>query len=91
MSETAEKTVHLAGNTTLLQVHIVENRSINISGTEYIGGDVAGTMNYEELKKKPKINSKELIGDKSGSDLNLQDKMDRVTEHDIDIMMFGDE
>lgn len=91
MSDSAEKSVHLAENTTLLQVHIVENGSINISGTEYIGGDVAGTMNYEELKKKPKINSKELIGDKSGSDLNLQDKMDRITEHDIDIMMFGDE
>lgn len=48
-------------------------------------------MNYEDLKNKPKINSKELIGDKSGSDLNLQEKMDLMTEHDIDIMMFGEE
>ena len=91
MGKMAEKTVHLVENTTLLQVHIVENGSINISGTEYIGGNVAGTMNYEELRNKPKINSKELIGDKTGKDLNLQDKMDRITEHDIDIMMFGDE
>ena len=50
-----------------------------------------GTTDYMFLANKPKINSVELIGDKSGSDLNLQDKMDRVTEHDIDIMMFGDE
>ena len=84
MGKTAEKTVRLADNVTLLQVHIVQNGSIN-------GGDVAGTMNYEDLKNKPKINSKELIGDKRGSELNLQDKMDRVTEHDIDIMMFGNE
>ena len=90
MSDSAEKSVHLAENTTLLQVHIVENGSINISGTEYIGGDVAGTMNYEEFRNKPKINSKELIGDKSGSDLNLQDKMDRITEHDIDVIMYGE-
>lgn len=50
-----------------------------------------GTKDYRYLANKPMINSVELIGDKSGSDLNLQDKMDRVTEHDIDIMMFGDE
>ena len=79
MGETAEKTVHLAENTTTLQVHLIG------------GGGAGGTTNYEDLKNKPKINSKELIGDKSGSDLNLQDKMDRVTEHDIDIMMFGDD
>lgn len=88
MSDSAEKSVHLAENTTLLQVHIVENGFINISGTEYIG--VAGTMNYEELRNKPKINSKELIGDKTGKDLNLQDKMDRITEHDIDVIMYGE-
>lgn len=91
MSDSAEKIVHLAENTTLLQVHIVENGSINISGTEYIGGDVAGTMNYDELRNHPKINSKELVGDKTGEELDLQNKMDRITEHDIDIMMFGDE
>ena len=90
MGETAEKTVHLAENATLLQVHIVENGSINISGTEYIGGNVAGTMNYEELKKIPKINSVELVGDKTGDDLKLQDHMDRITEHDIDVIMYGE-
>ena len=49
-----------------------------------------GTKDYRYLANKPKINSVELVGDKTGDDLKLQDHMDRITEHDIDVIMYGE-
>ena len=40
------------------------------------GGGGGGTTNYNALENKPQINSHELSGNKSSSDLGLQDKID---------------
>lgn len=45
--------------------------------------------NYEYLTKKPSINGVTLIGDKSSSELNLEDKLDFITEQEIDEIIFG--
>ena len=39
------------------------------------GGGGGGTSNYNALENKPQINSHELSGDKSSSDLGLQDAL----------------
>lgn len=47
-----------------------------------------GTTNYERLSNKPQINSVELIGNKTGDELNLQIKGNypntRITNIEID-------
>lgn len=48
-----------------------------------------GTKDYRYLANKPKINSVELIGDKTAEDLRLQGSMEAIAEHDIDIFMYG--
>ena len=48
-----------------------------------------GTKDYRYLANKPKINSVELIGDKTAEDLKLQGSMEAIAEHDIDILMYG--
>lgn len=48
------------------------------------GGVNYGTYNYEELYNKPQIESVELIGDKSFSQLGL-DKLDHA---DIDVIIY---
>lgn len=48
-----------------------------------------GTKDYRYLVNKPKINSVELIGDKTAEDLRLQGSMEAIAEHDIDILMYG--
>lgn len=54
-------------------------------------GDVlmVHTDNYEDLYNKPRINGHELIGDKTGLELELQDLMDKITAQDIDNIIFG--
>lgn len=68
-----------------------ENINFGIEENENINFDInssTGTTNYERLSNKPKINSVELIGDKTGDELNLQEKGDyantRVTNIEID-------
>jgi hypothetical protein len=39
------------------------------------GGGGGGTTNYNELSNRPQINNKTLAGNKSSSDLGLQDKL----------------
>lgn len=48
-----------------------------------------GTDDYEKITNKPRINGIELIGDKSGNDLLLQDKIEEMSDADIDDMIFG--
>ena len=48
-----------------------------------------GTKDYRYLANKPKINSVELIGDKTAEDLRLQGSMEAIAKHDIDILMYG--
>ena len=49
------------------------------------------TNNYEKLKNKPSINSVELLGNKTSDDLKLQSKIESITAHDIDVLMYGGE
>ncbi len=52
---------------------------ISYNGTEWeqfdTSGEGTGTTNYNKLTNKPSINSIELSGDKTASDLNLQNKL----------------
>ena len=45
-----------------------------------------GIYDYNDLPNKPQINGVELIGDKNASELNLQIRMNRVTNIEIDSM-----
>ena len=42
-----------------------------------------GTSNYNELSNKPQINSIELIGNKTPSELHLQEEMEDITNEEI--------
>lgn len=42
------------------------------------------TSNYDYLFNKPKINDVELQGNKTSSDLKLQEQMDEITNMDIE-------
>lgn len=42
-----------------------------------------GTKDYEKLKNKPQINTIELIGNRTSSQLGLQDKMHELSNIDI--------
>ena len=54
---------------------------------DYLSGDE--TMDYLALYNLPSINSITLEGDKSGSELGLQEEMDSLAEADIDRIIFG--
>lgn len=45
--------------------------------------------NYYDLENLPSINETTLIGDMTSSDLGLQDKVELITEQDIDRLIFG--
>lgn len=68
----------------------VSNTSLQVSLKETASGGF-GTSNYEKLKNKPSINSVELIGNKTSDDLKLQGKIESITAHDIDVLMYGGE
>lgn len=53
----------------------------------YLGGEEAA--DYMALYNLPSINAVTLEGDKSGSDLGLQEEMDALEEADIDRILFG--
>ena len=48
-----------------------------------------GSNNYNTLTNKPQINSVTLIGNKTGEELNLQDKMKEITNQEIDTIIYG--
>lgn len=64
---------------------------IKKSGITYAGGGGGGGGggDYNELPNKPKINSVELVNNKTGGDLGLQDKMAEITNSEIDTIVFG--
>lgn len=47
------------------------------------------TSSYNSLTDKPSINNITLIDNKTGSDLHLQDKMDEITNQEIDNIIYG--
>lgn len=48
------------------------------------GGGGGGTTNYNELSNRPQINNKTLTGNKSSSDLGLQDKLTTAQQKAVD-------
>lgn len=52
-------------------------------------GASSGTPDYPDLTNKPKINNVELIGNKTSSDLGLQDEITSQTEITIKKVIFG--
>ena len=55
---------------------------INVSVLYFDGSD--GTKNYEELRNLPKINGNVLLGDRSLSELGIQEEMNAISNSDID-------
>lgn len=53
------------------------------------GGGGGGTDSYLDLDDLPQINGVELINNKTGGDLHLQDKMDNITNQEIDNIIFA--
>lgn len=53
------------------------------------GGGGGGAISYPDLEDLPKINGVELINNKTGGDLQLQDKMDEISNSEIDTIIFG--
>jgi len=51
--------------------------------------EVGGIDDYELLRNKPSINSVTLIGNKTSTDLGLQDELDYADFTDIDDMFYG--
>ena len=50
----------------------------------------SGTRDYEKLINQPFINNRKVIGDKTGADYNLQDKMDAATVAEIEKILYLD-
>lgn len=50
---------------------------------------LGGAKTYGELPDKPKLNGKEIVGEKVSSYYGLQDKMEAMTPQDIDKVIFG--
>lgn len=44
---------------------------------------------YAELKELPQINGVELIGNKLSKEIHVQDEMDRITEQNIDEIIYA--
>ena len=61
---------------------ILSNNAVDFT----IGGQ-AGTTDYNMLENKPRINAVELIGNKTSNQLYLQDKMDVLTNNDIEELL----
>lgn len=55
----------------------------------YIGGGGSGTTNYNDLDNKPSINNITLINNKTSDDLGLQDKINEITNQEIDLIIYG--
>ena len=83
------------------RIEIPINVSLSEAGTEVSFNDdgpfnasfepmeKVNTGNYEDLFNKPIVNGHTVIGDKVGSDYDLQDKMNAITPQDIDNLFYG--
>ena len=66
------------------EIVVIENDAEEIVTFEE---NVGGTNNYNYLSNKPKINSIELIGNKTSSELKLQDEMNALSNIDIENLL----
>lgn len=62
------------------KVNFTESNDMNVIFGEHIE---TVTSDYEKLSNLPSINSVTLIGDKTSSDLSLQDAMDTISNLEI--------
>ena len=64
---------------------------IEPSGKEIVTFEenAGGTSNYEYLTNKPQINNITLTGNKTSSELKLQDEMDALSNTDIENLLNG--
>lgn len=62
------------------KVNFAESNDMNVTFGEHIE---TVTSDYEKLSNLPSINSVTLIGDKTSSDLSLQDEMDTISNLEI--------
>ena len=65
-----------------------ESNGLNATFGNSAGG--SGTRDYEKLINQPSINHRKVIGDKTGADYNLQDKMDAATVAEIEKILYLD-
>ena len=64
----------------------------NLSGTLTVPSAKPAPTNvdYEtQVYNHPTINAEEVVGNKTGEDYKLQNKMKRISEHDIDVIFYG--
>lgn len=66
------------------EIAIIENDSNEIVTFEE---NIGGTSNYNYLTNKPQINSIELIGNKTSSELKLQGEMEALSNMDIENLL----
>ena len=52
-------------------------------------GGSSGSSDYEDLYNKPSINDVQLKGNKTSEELNLQDKMEALSEKEIEEILKG--
>ena len=57
-------------------------------GAKFDASQTVESGDYNVLSNKPKINGVELIGDKSGPELKLQNKMDVLSQTDIEKILY---
>ena len=74
----------------------VNTRQARLSGNIRInqGGGASLPIHYDrdaELVNRPQINSIELIGDKTSTDLRLQGKMDALTVQEVQTILYNNE
>lgn len=50
---------------------------------------VTGEIDYDQTKNKPRINDVELSGNKTASELHLQEEMHELTDQEIDEILMG--
>ena len=77
-----EYSLPIASSTVLGGIKVGENLEITSDGTlnAQAGGGTGGTTDYTQLSNKPKINNVELAGNKSLSDLGIQQTIVSETE-----------
>lgn len=52
-------------------------------------GESGSGGSYPPLANKPQINGVTLLGNKTSSEIKVQDAMDEITPQDIDVLIYG--
>ena len=75
-------------NQEILEFDILDDNSIEFSiDSKY---EIIENRDYNKLFNHPYINDNELIGNKTGEELGLQNKMNALTVHEIEKILYLD-